>query len=121
MKLFFTLVAFLFVCISSFAQKKMRFYDDTAQMRKEILAHIPVGTDIETAKKIMKKNRFKIQVMKVGEEHYRSEFIKVPLDYIFCKRTKSGLSWISKAWAVAIIYKDEKVVDVKNELWLTGP
>jgi len=69
----------------------------------------------------MKKNHFKIEVMKMGDASYRQEFVKVPLDYIFCRRNKSGLSLIEKSWAVAIIYKENKVVDVKNELWLTGP
>lgn len=121
MKHLFAISFFSVIFILSFAQKKMRLYNDTAQMRKEILNHIPIGTDIEIAKKIMMKNRFEIEIMKVDGQDYRSEFIKAPHDYIFCKRRKSGLSWVSKAWAVAIIYKDEKVAGIKNELWLTGP
>src|ERR1051325_4281199 len=104
------------VQIVCFAQKKIILYYDTAQMRTEILSHIPIGTDIESAKKIMKKNHFNIEDMKIGTSSYRKEFVKAPLDYVFCRRNISGFfSFVEKSWAVAILYKDGKVAHVKNE------
>ena len=119
-KIFTTAVCLLFSQFL-FSQKKITLYDDTAQMRREILSKIPAGTDIETAKMIMKKNHFDIEDMKIDSPLYRQEFVKEPFDYIFCRRDKNGFfSFIEKSWAVAILYKNNKVIDVKNELWLTG-
>lgn len=118
---FALLLVFLLVALTATAQNKIRLYDDTSAMRKEVLGHIPAGTDIETAKKIMLKNKFKIIVFKMNNPDYSQGFLKNPGDWIFCKRSKRGGFLIEKAFAIGILLKDDKVIDVKNQLWFTGP
>jgi hypothetical protein len=104
------IILFLFFSSAVFAQDKIHFYEDTAQMRKEMLSHIPIGTPIETAEKIMNANKCDCSYMK-DEEFAAGKILHSHIDYLYCFHDQPCI-WSSDHWQIAIVYKEGKVTDV---------
>ena len=90
------------------AQEPIHLYEDTVQMRNELLLHIPVGTDTVTAKSTLEKSKFEYYGRYIDSEFLRTSHI----NYLFFFLEK-GEIWSSIKWQVAVIYdKEGKVADV---------
>jgi len=108
MKLFSFL--FLFMCFSFFAhgQTNMKFYEDTALMKQEVLSRIPVGTDTAAARQIMLKSKF----------DFAGNYLNQPflyggnIDFLFFIHDEGAIFCMDR-WKVALVYKNGIVTGVQ--------
>ena len=77
-------------------------------MRKELLLHIPIGTDTAIAKWELEKNKFEYYGSYIDYEFLRHAHINY-LYFFFVK----GEIWSAIKWQVAVVYDEKgKVTDV---------
>jgi hypothetical protein len=99
----------LLILLSSLAsaQALMKFVEDTAAMRKEILLHIPIGTNTDSVQKIMERNKFSY------EGDYKNEIFLTDkkMDFLFFFHDE-GVIFCMNRWKAAMVYKEGKLSDV---------
>ncbi len=98
----------------------MTFYYDTLLMKNEILRFIPIGTSVEQAKKVLKKNGVKSKTLEDSKFSVGSIMIR-DIDYLYCDKSKSGGWMITKRWQFALVYETEKITAVWVSFGLIGP
>jgi len=105
---FIFIPAFCFCSLAVSAQNKIKLYEDTVPMRKEFLAHIPVGTDTTDAINILTENKFEYYA-----RYSDYDFLwHTHINYLFFYRQEFEILNTLK-WQVAVVYdKNGKVSDV---------
>lgn len=81
-----------------------------AQMRAEVLSHVPVGTSLEEARAVMKRNGFVCQAADDGS----------PPALICTKRRQSGPE-LAYEWRIELRHDGQKVTGVDAGLLGYGP
>ncbi|MDZ4819849.1 MAG: hypothetical protein SGJ20_12845 [Planctomycetota bacterium] len=90
---------------------QMSFYDDPAEMRLEILKHVPLGAPLATAKSIMEANGFDCAIHQ-GEA-------KSP--YLYCDQSRIWKEPVVRRWQVVVYYDESGVTDITVSTGLIGP
>jgi hypothetical protein len=103
---------------SSVSQKNIKIKLDNriASLKQEIKKHIPTGTTIEDARRIMEANGFKCQLMERSffaerEEDDHPLPVHSDIDFLYCDKEKGGL-FCDRRWQVAIVHEHGIVSDV---------
>lgn len=121
MKPIFTL-SFIFIITSfSFSQKtssKILFYDDIKQTQNSFLDAIPIGTTLDDAKAILKKNKLKYELY-LKQDFTDGDKTLKDIDFLYVDKRKSK-GWVSKRWQVAIAYENDKVTGIYVSYGLIG-
>jgi hypothetical protein len=123
-----TLLLFLFFVaplLTAEAEGRMKMHKNQESMKKEVAKHIPIGSNIKEAQRIMEANGFTCIIMEnesfadMGEygpvKTYRNQ------DFLWCDKVKSVLLLCERRWQVILIRKDDKVADIFVSIGLTCP
>jgi len=103
------LLSFVFcLSASAFAQNKMKFYEDTAKMKQEVLSRIPIGTDTATARQIMLNSKFDF----VGNYINDTFLYGGNINFLFFMHDE-GLIFCMNRWKTALVYENAKVTGVQ--------
>jgi hypothetical protein len=87
-----------------------------ADMIRILGSRLPAGTPLETARAFMKEEGFECSLKTKGRFGDREG-----IDYLYCDRSEaSGMFLVSRRWQVAIIVRDEKVVEIDASTGLVG-
>ena len=97
------------------AQEQIHFYEDTAQMKKEILSRIPIGTPIDSAKKIMIQNKFEY-----NDDYKNETFMYRRKEDFLLLFHDEGVIFSMNRWKVALVYKEKKLADVEVQFVIIG-
>ena len=81
---------------------------------RELRAHIPVGSKMAEARRLLEENHFSC-----GSMVDQSWMERPHLDYVYCDRESSGV--VHTRWQVMLLRQGERVQDVDAQLGLTGP
>jgi hypothetical protein len=87
-----------------------------ADMIRILSTRLPAGTRLETARAFIEGEGFKCSLKTNGRFGDREG-----IDYLYCDRSEaSGMFLVSRRWQVAIIIRDENVVEVDVSTGLVG-
>src|SRR6266404_5423637 len=104
--------------------KKMKMHNNVNAMKEEVLKRIPIGSSIEYAKAVMKKNGFKCEMMWndsfAGEDDKGNRVTREGMDFLYCDKEKMAFPLILRRWQIAIIHKNGVVSEVSVSIHLTG-
>jgi hypothetical protein len=115
MRSIFSLILFIHIPLFTMGQSKMKFYEDTTLMKKEVLSYIPAGTPTSTAIEILKKNGFiYYEDIKDGDFLHHSH-----IDFLFLYHDETAIIALNR-WQLAVIYKEDKVTDVVVKFVIIG-
>lgn len=92
-------------------EDKIHFYEDTVEMKTEILRYIPIGSSLEKARDILQKNELKYK-MKTDASFSDGKTLKKHMDYLYFEKSTTGNGLIRKRWQFAIVYKDDKITAI---------
>jgi hypothetical protein len=127
--------AILIVFVGGCAGSRTVTYDiqDPDRMVEAVLRLAPVGTPIDEAQSMMEREGFKCSRITNGEfnetirgerradrRDLRGEEQRKGLDYVSCCRFERRLIGYS-TWEVALVHRDDKVVDVLPQIRHYGP
>ena len=96
--------------------------DDTAAVEREILRVVPLQSDVTQAKATMEQNGFACTQMK--DEEFATfvngrQITHLKAKFLYCDREQGWI--IQKRWQIAIVHRDNRVVEVHASYGLTGP
>jgi len=84
---------------------------DNTAMKQAILAHVPIGTEVEHATKFMEHEGFECSIF-TNSMFTSTDTTREGLDFIFCQRKNNvGLLEV-RLWGVALVFADGKVTEV---------
>jgi hypothetical protein len=81
-------------------------------MKAEVLQHIPVGTSIQDAERIMKQSGFECSFVEADGTNP---------PFLFCDIHKTEKWPVSRRWMISIQYTQDEVTDVTVGTGLIGP
>jgi hypothetical protein len=87
---------------------------EPSQMVKTVLARAPVGSSIDKAQSFMEKEGFKCSRQTNATFQNRQG-----IDYVYCDRQRGAV--VVRRWQVALVQKENKVVEVLANTGLIGP
>jgi hypothetical protein len=99
--------------------KPIRLYPHPAEMRQELLTHIPLGTLQSVALATMQKNGFTCRLMRDASFSAMGTVYE-HINFIYGDREKST-GYISRRWQIALVLKAAEVVDILVSYGLIGP
>jgi len=100
-------------------QQKIHFVVGARPMRNELRRHIPMGTEIETAKQFMISQGFTCKFKRNDDflatdtDSTDSKMIQRK-DFLYCEHTETAPSAVSKSrrWKTAIVHEESKVTNI---------
>lgn len=95
-------------------------FKDVQKMKSAILAHVPIGTTIDDARKFMEKERFRCS------EYTNAIFTmhggtRKGIDFTYCERIDNAGFLEVRIWGVALVVVDEKVTEILVRESVFGP
>ncbi|HMV43781.1 MAG TPA: hypothetical protein PK079_09875 [Leptospiraceae bacterium] len=107
---------FLFILFIHCFTDKIQLKGSVEEDRKTLLKHIPIGSSIPEAIRILKQNDFECSIIEKGE------FLEERnINFIYCNHYEMVGLFISRRWQIAILLKKEKVDDIHLTTGLLGP
>src|SRR5262245_45467332 len=98
-------------------ENKIKMYKNPEDMKQEILKHIPIGSSIKDAQRVMEANGFKCEMsygsfveMYEGERFPRAKHDNTP--HLYCDKEVNSEIFSLRRWQIAIVHKDGVVSDV---------
>lgn len=85
-------------------------------METAVREHVPVGTPLADAIRMMEQEGFQCSVTRDGSFAEREQ-----IDYIDCVRRDQLGRWVTQSWRVALVLEGNQVADVLVSHGLTGP
>jgi hypothetical protein len=116
MKLIFPILFLMISACDIHAQEKIHFYEDTTQMRKEILLHVPIGSDTAMAIKKMTLGGFESFSRETNTYFL---YNTTPIDFLFFYHDVGAIISMDR-WKVAIVHKNGKVTDIQVQFVIIG-
>lgn len=126
MKLLIALFAIIILPLFCGGQTKKITLTESVQVTKqEILNRIPLGSDIEEAKEIMKQNDFKCKMKQnaafVEYDDEESEILHEGEDFLWCEKSKVIGVLTRRRWQVIITHKNGVVSNIFVSSGLIAP
>ncbi len=91
-----------------------RNIEEPQRMVEAVLREVPIGTPLAEARRFMEAEGFECR------REANSTFLdRDELDYLYCNRYEGGI--VKRRWQVAVVYRDDKVVEVLASTGLIGP
>lgn len=121
--------AILIVFVGGCAGSRTVTYDiqDPDRMVEVVSRLAPVGTPIDDAQRMMKREGFKCSritngdfFVSIREEQKVDEEHREGLDFVKCSRLHDGY-FVYSTWEVALVHRDGKVVEVLPQVRFYGP
>ncbi len=84
---------------------------DNLAMKQAILAHAPIGTEVEHATKLMEHEGFKCSLF-ANHDFTGDGGTRGGLDFVYCERKDSAGILEVRIWGVALVIADGKVTEV---------
>ena len=85
---------------------------DAPAMTQAVLAHVPIGTDVEHATKFMEHEGFECSVFTNQGFTGVLGGDREGLDFVYCERTDNAGFLEVRIWGVALVFADGKVTEV---------
>ena len=87
------------------------------EMRKAVLEHVPLGTNVNAAQKFMEAEGFSCRLERNGSFQEKTWWGDHPephsgIDFLRCKRHQSAGFLMTTFWSVALVLEGETVSDV---------
>jgi hypothetical protein len=101
--------------------------DDPQAMKEEVLKKVPIGSQIQDARKIMEENGFKVTPHhndsfaedEAGDP--RRQIIRQGEDFLMCYKARTPFLFVTREWKIVIVHKGDVVSDISVGIGLTGP
>ena len=98
-------------------QDKLQLRENRKAMKREILKHIPIGTEIEAAQTTMERNGFKCVRKNNGTftEREPKGLVGAPhgsLDFLYCDLEVPATEYCARRYQIAIVHKNGIVSEV---------
>jgi hypothetical protein len=111
------LITFVLVCQAE--ETKIKLFLSAKATKEEILKRIPIGSNLEDAKRNMEANGFSCKKMEkayFSEQDYQDKHekptIHANIDYLYCDKEVSESLYCARRWQVAIVHNNGIVSDV---------
>lgn len=85
--------------------------NDVQKMKSAILAHVPIGTTIDDARKFMEKERFRCSEF-TNAIFTMNGGTRKGIDFTYCERKDNAGLLEVRIWDVALVVVDEKVTEI---------
>lgn len=99
-------------------------------MRRVVLEHVPLGTNVNAAQKFMEAEGFSCERLKmeafptggvIGDEPEDLPESPSGVDFLECVREQSAGFLMGRIWSVRLLLEDETVSDIRVSVYIDGP
>lgn len=105
---------------------KVRMQASPMAMKKELLKHVPIGSEIKRAKLIMETNQFHCDFVKNSSFLEKKpggigSIVHEQQDFLICHKRKFTASLVFREWDIIIVHNNDRVLNIVVNVGLTGP